>query len=164
MPRYTHHLELYSPHLCYTKTMNKHRFERKMVRLMAIAGLRSSYFSLFAQLFIIEVLQAGVQGDVVHLDWPITNSAFVYEPKCGGGGEWRGLGQWVQLYTGAQINFGDLTPYSTYDSRLKLRTVNFNSLVAITLNGTWVMNRMRIPWPGTAECWWLIRFFKLLKG
>jgi hypothetical protein len=23
----------------------------------------------------------------------------------------RGLSQWVQLYTGAQINFGDLTPY-----------------------------------------------------
>jgi hypothetical protein len=31
-----------------------------------------------------------------------------------GGGELRGLSQWVQLYTGAQINFGDLTPYLTY--------------------------------------------------
>jgi hypothetical protein len=30
-----------------------------------------------------------------------------YEPKCGGG---CGV---VQLYTGAQINFGDLTPYLT---------------------------------------------------
>ncbi len=32
------------------------------------------------------------------------------EPKCGGG-ELRGLSQLVQLYTGVQINFGDLTPY-----------------------------------------------------
>jgi hypothetical protein len=32
----------------------------------------------------------------------LTNSALVYEPKCGGGGELRGLSQWVQLYTGAQ--------------------------------------------------------------
>ncbi len=32
------------------------------------------------------------------------------------GGELRGgLRQWVQQYTGAQINFGDLTPYLTYD-------------------------------------------------
>ncbi len=35
-------------------------------------------------------------------------------PNAGGGGEWRSLSQWVQLYTGAQINFGDLTPYLTY--------------------------------------------------
>ncbi len=27
----------------------------------------------------------------------------------------RGLIQWVQLYTEAQINFRDLTPYLTYD-------------------------------------------------
>ncbi len=40
----------------------------------------------------------------------LTNSALVYEPKCGGVGEWRGLSQWVQLYTRAKINFGDLTP------------------------------------------------------
>ncbi len=31
----------------------------------------------------------------------------------GGGGTLRGLSQWVKLYTGAQINFGDLTPYLT---------------------------------------------------
>ncbi len=37
-------------------------------------------------------------------------------PNAGGGGEVRGLSQWVQLYTGAQINFGDLTQYLTYDS------------------------------------------------
>jgi hypothetical protein len=32
-----------------------------------------------------------------------------------GGGKLRDLSQWVQLYTGAQINFGDLTQYLTYD-------------------------------------------------
>jgi len=32
-----------------------------------------------------------------------------------GDGELRGLTQGVQLYTGAQINFGDLTPYFTYE-------------------------------------------------
>jgi hypothetical protein len=36
----------------------------------------------------------------------------------GGGGGVRGLSQCVQLYTGAQTNFGDLTPYLTYDSTL----------------------------------------------
>ncbi len=45
------------------------------------------------------------------LSW-LTNSALVYEPKCGGG-ELRGLSEWVQLCTGAQINVGDLTPYLT---------------------------------------------------
>ncbi len=46
------------------------------------------------------------------LSW-LTNSAFVYEPKCGG--LW-GLSQRIQLCPahGAQINFGDLTPYLTY--------------------------------------------------
>jgi len=42
----------------------------------------------------------------------LTNSALVYEPKCGG------LSQWVKLYTRAQINFGDLTPYLTYEESL----------------------------------------------
>jgi hypothetical protein len=40
------------------------------------------------------------------LSW-LTNSSLVYEPKCGGGGDARS-----QLYTGAQINFRDLTSYS----------------------------------------------------
>jgi hypothetical protein len=36
-------------------------------------------------------------------------------PNAGGGeGRVAGYSQWVQLYTGAQINFGDLTPYLTY--------------------------------------------------
>jgi hypothetical protein len=41
------------------------------------------------------------------LSW-LTKSTLVYEPKCGG------LNQWVQLYTGAQINFVDLAPYLIY--------------------------------------------------
>jgi hypothetical protein len=59
----------------------------------------------------------GLQRDVVYHGWP-TNSALVYEPKCGGGGgcgvsanEYR---YGTAVYTGAQINFGDLTPYLTY--------------------------------------------------
>jgi hypothetical protein len=43
-----------------------------------------------------------------------TNSALVYEPKCGGEG---GCGVSANEYSfthGAQINFGDLTPYLTY--------------------------------------------------
>jgi hypothetical protein len=35
--------------------------------------------------------------------------------NAGGGGELRGLSQWVQLYKGGHINFVDLTPYLTYD-------------------------------------------------
>ncbi len=35
------------------------------------------------------------------------------------GGELRGLSQWVQLYTGAQINFGNLTSYSALVYELK---------------------------------------------
>jgi hypothetical protein len=34
--------------------------------------------------------------------------------RGGGGAAGRGLSQLVQLYTGAQINFADLTPYLTY--------------------------------------------------
>ncbi len=53
------------------------------------------------------------------LSW-LTNSALVNEPKWGGEGvELRGLSQWVQLYTVALINFGDLTPYLTYGRHYK---------------------------------------------
>ncbi len=55
----------------------------------------------------------GLQRDVVYLDWPIAPSYM--SPNAGGGGELRGLSQWVKLYTGAQISFGDLTPYLTYE-------------------------------------------------
>ncbi len=39
-------------------------------------------------------------------------------PNAEGRGELQDLSQWVQLYTGAQMNFGDLTPYLTYGTRL----------------------------------------------
>jgi hypothetical protein len=45
------------------------------------------------------------------LSW-LTDSAFVYEPKCGGRGGSCGGSQ--PMSTGAKINFGDLTPYLTY--------------------------------------------------
>jgi hypothetical protein len=50
----------------------------------------------------------------------LTNSALVYEPKCGrmgGGGGSGGLRVSANEYScalGAQIKFGDLTPYLTY--------------------------------------------------
>ncbi len=49
-----------------------------------------------------------LQRDVVNLDWPIAPSYM--SPNAAGEGEFRGLSQWVQLYTGAQISVGDLTP------------------------------------------------------
>ncbi len=41
----------------------------------------------------------------------------------------RGLSQWIQLYTGAQIDFGDLTPYLTYDVDQRNTTVGVLYLV-----------------------------------
>ncbi len=50
-----------------------------------------------------------------------TNSALVYEPNCGGGGELRGLSQWVKLYTGTLINFGALAPNLNYVPTIWMR-------------------------------------------
>ncbi len=50
-----------------------------------------------------------LQRDVVYLSWPI--APLYVSPNAGGG---VSCGVLVQLYTGAQINFGDLTPYLTY--------------------------------------------------
>ncbi len=63
---------------------------------------------------VVFVLKGTVSDQRCRLSW-LTNVALVYEPKCGGRGvELRGLCQWVQLYTEAQINLGDLTPYLTF--------------------------------------------------
>ncbi len=57
----------------------------------------------------------GLQGDVVYLSWSI--APLVYEPKYGRG---RGCGSQPMrtavhiTWHGAQMNFGDLTPYLTY--------------------------------------------------
>ncbi len=46
----------------------------------------------------------------------MTNSALVHEPKCGGmgGGGLRVSANEYSCTHGAQINFGDLTPYLTF--------------------------------------------------
>jgi len=49
----------------------------------------------------------------------LTNGALECEPKWGVAGHLRGLSQQVQLYTGAQINFGDIRP--TCNSIFNLR-------------------------------------------
>ncbi len=54
----------------------------------------------------------GLQRDIVYFGWPIAPTYM--SPNVGEGGL-QGISQWVQLYTGAQINIGDLTPYLTYD-------------------------------------------------
>jgi hypothetical protein len=46
-----------------------------------------------------------------NLGWPI---APTYTSPMRGRGEFRGLSHLVQLWHGAQINMGDLTPYLTY--------------------------------------------------
>ncbi len=62
----------------------------------------------------VAVRPEGLQRDVVYPAWPIAPS--YTSPNAGRGWELRGVSQWVQLCTGAQVNFGDLTPYLTYDS------------------------------------------------
>jgi hypothetical protein len=46
-------------------------------------------------------------------------------PNAEGGGELRGLSQWVQLYKGAQISFGDITPNLTNTSGSSGNDVTF---------------------------------------
>ncbi len=71
----------------------------------------------------------GSQRYVVYLGWQIAPSYM--SPKCGGrgGGGLQGLSQWAQLYTGAQMNFGDLTPYLTYAPFLNLLDWHYDSLL-----------------------------------
>ncbi len=53
-----------------------------------------------------------IQRDDVYLSWPIAPSYMI--PNAVGRGELRSISKKVQLYTGAQIIFGDQTPYLTY--------------------------------------------------
>jgi hypothetical protein len=60
------------------------------------------------------------------LSW-LTTSPHVYEPKCGGRGEYSQL---VELRAhGAQMNFGDLTPYLTYGIKFFVFFVFFPALL-----------------------------------
>jgi hypothetical protein len=45
----------------------------------------------------------------------MTNSALVHEPKCRGRGGMHGSQPMYSCTHGAQINFGNVTPYLTYD-------------------------------------------------
>jgi hypothetical protein len=76
----------------------------------------------------------GSQSDVGYLDWPISPS--LYESKCGGWVGFRGLSQWEQLYTGAQINCGDLTSYVTYGKKVGLVWEAGKPWIALTGIGT----------------------------
>ncbi len=63
----------------------------------------------------------GLQRYVVYLGWPIAPSYMSPNAEGEGGRLWPwGLSQWVQLYTGAQLNFGDLTSYLTYACRIRI--------------------------------------------
>jgi hypothetical protein len=72
--------------------------------------------------FVVAVNIGGVQGVTkrCRLSW-LTNSAFAYEPKCRGrGGCWVSANEYSCTHK-AQINFGDLTPYLTYDGELRTK-------------------------------------------
>ncbi len=77
----------------------------------------TTMYSIFIEVHAVLFSIRGLQWDVVYLGWRIEPSYM--SPNAGGKGGGNcgvsaGLSQWVQLYTGAQINFGDLTPYLTY--------------------------------------------------
>ncbi len=81
-----------------------------------------------------------LQRDIVYLVWPIAPSNM--SPKAGGGEELRGLRQWAQLYTGAQIIFGDLSPYLTYEFRLK----NTKRTALFFYNIIFYIRMFLVPW------------------
>ncbi len=66
----------------------------------------------------VQCTSGGYKGYVVYLCWPIAPSFM--SPNAGRGG----VSQWVQLYTGAQINFEDLTPYLTYGLHHSLMSIS----------------------------------------
>jgi hypothetical protein len=56
-------------------------------------------------------------------------------PNAGGGRELRVLSQSVQLYTGAQIYFGDLAPYLNYDkNHITAKSIGAFYLLRFPLN------------------------------
>ncbi len=105
------------------------------------------------QLFKENIGILGLQRDVVFLGWPLAPS--YTSPTVGGGGscgfsaneynELRGLSQWVHLYTGAQINFSDLTPYLTYEPQVSLQNQKILLFQKQKLVPTFFYSYMRIP-------------------
>ncbi len=113
----------------------------------------------------------GLQRDVVNLGWPIAPSYM--SPNAGsGGGGLRGLSQWVQLYIGALINFGDLTPYLTYDSQFPILLNNFpaDDYVTVTQRdpacaaGTYSCTPLWRSFKGGSETWATIMIILALQS
>jgi hypothetical protein len=91
-------------------------------------------------------VSSGLQRDVVYLGWPIASSYM--SPK-----EFRGLSQWVQLYTGAR--FGDLTSHLTYDC-----TLPCNSYYPLPVH--WPCNRPVVSWT-SFSVWSSLFFWKMTR-
>ncbi len=64
---------------------------------------------------VVWIWTAELQRDVVYSILADQKHARIWAQMRGEGRELRGLSHWVQLYPGAQINFGDLTPYIIHD-------------------------------------------------
>ncbi len=84
---------------------------------------------------------------------------------AGGGGELRGVSQRVQLYTGAQINFGDVTPYLTYEynhniTRRSLKISEKNLLLMRGVN----VNRSGINFPSHLPSYSTATFRQFMKS
>ncbi len=84
----------------------------------------------------------GFQRNFAYLGWPIAPSYM--SPNMGPeSGELRGLSQWVQPLTRAKINFGDLTPYLTYDFHVtpfRFLVQDFANLFRIVLSLSSLIN------------------------
>ncbi len=70
------------------------------------------------------IVNRGLQRELVYLGWPMAPSYM--SPNAGGGGKFFGVS--ANEYScahGAQINFGDLTPYLTDDRKWRNYRINF---------------------------------------
>ncbi len=109
-----------------------------------------SYSTLFFTRKTANLLNCCLQGGVTkrcRLSW-LTNSAIVYEPKCGGVG--LGCGVSANEYSCAhrpQIKFGDLTPYLTCgaDECLPHATVIF-SFLPISHHSPFYVHNLSFMW------------------
>ncbi len=77
-------------------------------------------------------------------------------PNAGGGRCRVSLSQWVRLYTGAQINFGDLTPYLTYMTMALYCDPTpylFQNLCSGNITIDQLVGLMMVPRPLTSAIW-----------